>query len=215
MYSNMEGIDRLLVNSLSASIRASLTDEKISKIEQKLEERFGFGFDEFVYKFDKVRKSLFAFESELKEVEDKILRNFISLERHGNETWLVVKNIHLTEILLKTFADEDKKRILDATREKSETIPRVLTQCGIPNTSAYRKMNQMIEEGFVVPAGLAETFEGKRAILYKSVIQQIQINIDRNNVIAKILVPKEVMNSSMLVQMITEMTHGTKKTLAN
>ncbi len=215
LYSKMEGIDRLLVNSLSESIRSELTDEKVSRLEKKIAEDFGLGFDEFVYKFGQVRKSLFAFELELKKIEDNILRNFVTLEKHGDETWLVVKNDHLTEVLLKTFADEDKKHILDATREKAESIPRVLTQCGIPNTSGYRKMNQMIDEGFVVPVGLAETFEGKRAILYKSVIQKIHINIDKNDIVTKILVPEEIITSSPLVQLMTERTCGAKNRLAN
>jgi len=69
-------------------------------------------------------------------------------------------------------------------------------------------MNQLIEDGFVTPIGLAETFEGKRAILYKSIIQKIQIIINRNVIITKILIPKEIVNSSQIVRTITEVIQG-------
>ena len=44
LYSKMEGMDRLLVNSLSESIRSELTDEKVSRLEKKIAEDFGLGF---------------------------------------------------------------------------------------------------------------------------------------------------------------------------
>ena len=106
------------------------------------------------------------------------------------------------EMILKTYADGDKKMILDFTRDKSETVPRILSLCNLPNTSGYRKMNQLIDEGFVVPVGLAESFEGKRAILYKSLIQKIQITINKDNVLTAILVPKEILRSSQVINTV-------------
>ena len=63
-------------------------------------------------------------------------------------------------------------------------------------------MNQLIDEGFVVPVGLAESFEGKRAILYKSLIQKIQITINKDNVLTAILVPKEILRSSQVINTV-------------
>jgi len=69
-------------------------------------------------------------------------------------------------------------------------------------------MNQLIEDGFVTPIGLAETFEGKRAILYRSIIQKIQIIMNRNEIITKILIPKEIIDSSQIVRTITNEIQG-------
>jgi hypothetical protein len=65
-----------------------------------------------------------------------------------------------------------------------------------------------------MPTGLAETFEGRRALLYKSIIQKIQIIINKSDIFAKILVPKETLGSSFMVKMIVELEQG-KRTLAN
>jgi hypothetical protein len=153
-----------------------------------------------------MRNALQKFETEFKDVEDKILRNFLTIERSTpTDTWLVVKDMHLTEIILKTFADSDKKQILDCIRDSPGTIPKTLSSCNLPNTSGYRKMNQLIEDGFVVPTGLTESFEGKRALLYKSIIQKIQIIINKDKVITSISIPRESLKTSQVINTILHM----------
>ena len=125
-----------------------------------------------------------------------------------------MRNRRLTELILKTFADEDKKMILDFMVAKPETIPRTLVLCSIPNTSGYRKMRQLIDNGFVVSTGLVETFEGRRTLLYKSIIQKIQIIIDKGEISTRITVPSEVLNSSIIVKTIVEVSQGRRR-LAN
>lgn len=212
---NMDGIDKLLICAISESIKKEIDCERFSDMESRMESEFGSGFEDLVYKFDEMKMHLNGFESEMKSIENNILRDFVLVETRDSGTWLVIKNKHLTEMILRTFADEDKKKILSSMREKAETIPNVLTCCKIPNTSAYRKMSQLIGEGFVVPAGLEETFEGKRAILYRSVIDSIQIHVDKNSVVTKILVSDEAVRSSLLVRAITHMNRGSAKSLAN
>jgi hypothetical protein len=62
---------------------------------------------------------------------------------------------------------------------------------------------------------LAETFEGKRAILYKSIIQKMQILINANEIIVKILVDQEALDSSEIIRTITEINQNKTKTAAN
>jgi hypothetical protein len=193
----------LLTKAIIQSIQDRLDVEKIQNMNKKLETDHGLKFEEIFNKYDDMRSSLHQFETDLKNIEDNILRNFLTIEKTiKNDTWILVRDKHLAEMILKTFADGDKKMILDLTRDQSETVPRVLSLCNLPNTSGYRKMNQLIDEGFVVPVGLAESFEGKRAILYKSLIQKIQITINRDNILTAILVPKETLRSSQVINTV-------------
>lgn len=199
----MQGLDILLTKAIVQSIQDRLDVEKIQNMNKKLETDHGLKFEEIFNKYDDMRSSLHQFETDLKNIEDNILRNFLTIEKTiKNDTWILVRDKHLAEMILKTFADGDKKMILDLTRDQSETVPRVLSLCNLPNTSGYRKMNQLIDEGFVVPVGLAESFEGKRAILYKSLIQKIQITINRDNILTAILVPKETLRSSQVINTV-------------
>jgi hypothetical protein len=212
----MEGLDTLLLRSIFQSIQDEIDSEKIKNITIKLKQEYGLTFQEVFNKVDDVQTILQKFESDLKDIEDKILRNFLTIEKSTNvETWITVRDKHLAETILKTYADADKKMILDFTRDHSETIPKILNVCNLPNTSGYRKMNQLIEEGFIVPTGLAESFEGKRAILYKSVIQKIQININKDRVVTSISIPKESTRSSQVINMILMINQDSKSVLTN
>lgn len=193
----------MLTKAIVQSIQDKLDVEKIQNMNKKLETDHGFKFEEIFNKYDDMRRSLHQFETDLKNIEDNVLRNFLTIEKTiKNDILILVRDKHLAEIILKTFADGDKKTILDFTRDQSETVPRILSLCNLPNTSGYRKMNQLIDDGFVVPVGLAESFEGKRAILYKSLIQKIQITINRGSILTAIVVPKEALRSSQVINTI-------------
>ncbi|HWP78258.1 MAG TPA: hypothetical protein VNL34_01240 [Candidatus Nitrosotenuis sp.] len=203
----MNSLDILLNKAILQSIQNAIDKEKLRRIELQLHEQ-GFEISEMLSRFGQLRRKLFEFEQDFKKIEDRILRDFLTTEEHSSEIWLVITNKVLTELILKTFADEDKKLILDFTRNNSETIPKILSLCNLPNTSGYRKVKQLIDDGFVIPTGMAETFEGRRTLLYRSIIQKVQIYINKNDVITKILVPKEILNSSLIVKTISDVNEG-------
>ncbi|MEW6587983.1 MAG: hypothetical protein AB1299_02330 [Thermoproteota archaeon] len=203
----MNSLDILLNKAILQSIQNAIDKEKLRRIELQLHEQ-GFEISEMLSRFGQLRRKLFEFGQDFKKIEDRILRDFLTTEEHSSEIWLVITNKVLTELILKTFADEDKKLILDFTRNNSETIPKILSLCNLPNTSGYRKVKQLIDDGFVIPTGMAETFEGRRTLLYRSIIQKVQIYINKNDVITKILVPKEILNSSLIVKTISDVNEG-------
>ena len=212
----VEGLDTLLLRAIFQSIQDGIDSEKIRNINLRLKQEHGLTFQDLFNRFDEMHAVLQKFESNLKDIEDKILRNFLTVEKSTNtETWITIRDKHLAEMILKTYADADKKMILDFTRDHSETIPKILNLCNLPNTSGYRKMNQLIEDGFIVPTGLAESFEGKRAILYKSVIQKIQININKDRVVTSISIPKESIRSSQVINMVLRINQDEVQNMVN
>ena len=212
----VEGLDTLLLRAIFQSIQDGIDSEKIRNINLRLKQEHGLSFQDVFNRFDEMHAVLQKFESNLKDIEDKILRNFLTVEKSTNtETWITIRDKHLAEMILKTYADADKKMILDFTRDHSETIPKILNLCNLPNTSGYRKMNQLIEDGFIVPTGLAESFEGKRAILYKSVIQKIQININKDRVVTSISIPKESIRSSQVINMVLRINQDEVQNMVN
>jgi hypothetical protein len=207
----VNGIDNLLHRAILQSIQNELDSKELQRIKQNLDGQ-GIEFSEMVSRFIDRKKPISGFEEELKKIEDSILKEFLIVD--GSKTWVMIKNRYLTELLLKTFADNDKKLILDFLRSRPETIPRTLASCSLPNTSGYRKIRQLIDDGFVIPTGLVETFEGRRTMLYKAAIQMIQITIDKNEIYAKISVPKEIIASSSIIRTLSEVSQG-KRIMAN
>jgi hypothetical protein len=213
----MNELDSFLLKSILHSIKNEFGFDRVNDLVIKLQQEHSLEFSDWFSKYDKVKKSLVEFETELINIEDKVLRNFLTIEKStvASTGWLVIKNKRSTELILKTFADEDKKLILDLLTIKTETIPNILESCGLPNTSTYRKINQLINDGFVMPVGLAESFEGKRAILYKTIIKEIQIIINKNSIVAKILVPDDLLRSSLIIKTIVEINQNKSNALAS
>jgi len=212
----MLGLDGMLVYAIMQTVKKEISSKDFDGIEHQLQDH-GMQVTDMFYRFPEMKRSLFRFTNELKTIEDKILRNFLTIEQGAktSEIWLAIKNQRLAELILKSFADEEKKAIIGLIRDTPETIPKILERCKIPNTSGYRKMNQLIDEKIVVATGLAETFEGKRAVLYKSIIQKLQILINRNEIVVKILVDQKTLDSSEIIRTITEINQGKAKTAAN
>ncbi len=212
----MRGLDEIIVNAIMHTVKKEISSKDLEDIETQLQ-NYGMKMTEIFYKFPEMKKSLLRFTDDLKIIEDEILKDFLIIEQDPKtpEVWLVIKNQYLTELILKTFADQDKKAIIDLIRDESETIPKILERCKIPNTSGYRKMNQLIDEKMVTPTGMAETFEGKRAILYKSIIQKIQILVNGNEIVTKIAVNHETLKSSEIINTIIAVNQGKTKPLAN
>jgi hypothetical protein len=209
----MNALDVLLHKAMQQAVQNEIDRDRLQHIEKKLQ-NYGIGVSDLINRFDEIRGPLSGFEEELKRIEDKVFREFLVVENIDNETWLTIKNRHLAESILKTFADEDKKRILNFMSTKAETIPKTLALCKIPNTSGYRKVRQLIDDGFVTPSGLVETFDGRRTMLYGAIIQGIQIIIEKSEIFTKIAVPKEILSSSVLVRTISEVSQG-KRNMSN
>ena len=139
----MEGLDVLLSKAIFQSVRDEFDAERIQSINKMLKQEHGITFEKLFNSYDKMRNTLYQFEEDLKDIEDKVLRNFLTIEKTANDTWIIIRDKHLAERILKTFADVDKKTILDCIRDRSETVPRILSLCNLPNTSGYRKINQI------------------------------------------------------------------------
>ena len=212
----MRELDQIIVNAIMHTVKKEISSKDLEDMEQQLQ-NCGMQMTEIFYKLPEMKKSLSRFTDDLKIIEDEILKDFLIVEQDPktSEIWLVIKNQYLTELILKTCADQEKKAIMDLIRDESETIPKILERCKIPNTSGYRKMNQLIDEKMVTATGMAETFEGKRAILYRSIIQRIQILINGNEIVSKISMDHETLNSSEIIRTIIEINQGKTRPLAN
>ena len=100
--------------------------------------------------------------------------------------WITIKEKSLAKLLLETCADEDKKKILDATINTPLTIKEIENVCEIPQTSGYRKINLLIEKHFLIPVGMVRVGGNKMVRQYVSVLDSIRINIDKGTVTVKI-----------------------------
>ncbi|MBI1829795.1 MAG: hypothetical protein HY223_02705 [Thaumarchaeota archaeon] len=105
---------------------------------------------------------------------------------YGNHAKLVtIKDKSIISLILHSYADEDKKKILNTTANKPRIILDIISACKLPQTSSYRKINSLIKNGLLIPDGEVPRKYGKIVTKYVSLFENLEINIVKNDISVK------------------------------
>ena len=196
----MAGLDRLLAKSLDSIIRENLGDKTIQKIENRLFEKHGLSLTQSIEQFNKLDAVLREFFGAGADgLEQRFLKSVCEVNVANNENLVKIENPFLTKIILESFGDDDKKKILSALNGESLIISQIIERCNIPQTSGYRKINALIDEGMLVPSGFVATSDGKKITKYRSIFDNIQIEIVKNKITVVLHLANEDLKSSTVL----------------
>jgi len=101
-----------------------------------------------------------------------------------NSRWIVITGHSATDLILNTLGDKDKKKIMTSVFDNPFIIQEILRSCQIPQTSGYRKINSLIQDGLLIKQGHV-TIDGKKVDKYKSLFKEFVIGIEKNSVFIK------------------------------
>ena len=107
--------------------------------------------------------------------------------------WITIKNLTVARTILASLGDDDKKNILNAVLDKPRTFMEIMEITKLPSSSGYRKVCSLLDNGLLIELNSNINSGGKRKIKYKSIFQNIEINIEKNKIIIKILLTKEAL----------------------
>ncbi len=180
---HMEGLDRLLARSVESTIRDNLGSRTVQKIEERLFEKYGISFAQSMGQFKKLDAVLREFfGAGAAGLEIQFLKAVCEIKPTNDEIWLNIEHSELIKIILESFGDDDKKKILCTLDEEAMITSEIINACGIPPTSGYRKVNSLIDSGLLVPSGHTITHDGKKVTKYKSIFDNIRIDIIQNKI---------------------------------
>ena len=105
---------------------------------------------------------------------------------YGNHNKLAtIKDKSIISLILHSYADEDKKKILNSTANKPRIILDIISTCKLPQTSSYRKINSLIKNGLLIPNGEIPRKYGKIVTKYISLFENLEISIVKNDISIK------------------------------
>ncbi len=200
----MNGLDILLAKSLGSVIKNNLGQRTLQKIEKRLFEKFGISLTQSLLEFHKLDTVLREFFGAGADgLERKFFENLVALDKGSkNQEWLIIEDQALSKIILESFGDDDKKLIMNTLLDKSLIISEVLDRCKIPQTSVYRKINSLIQNGLLTTDGFITTNDGKKVNMYTSLFENLKIDIEKNKVIVKVKLRKNALQNSSVVQVM-------------
>lgn len=200
----MSALDTLLGESLVSQIQDKLGKKTYQKIERRLLERYGLTIIEAMSDFQKIDATLREFFGPgADEIEKDLVENFISLDRSkGEKPWIVIHDQKLAKLMLESFGDSSKKKILDNALAQPNVILDILESCKIPKSSGYRVIKELIDDGFLAERGFATTKDGKKVNKYVSIFENLKFDIQGNKVIAKMQINEDFLKESYIIKVI-------------
>ena len=96
------------------------------------------------------------------------------LKDHDNTLWIELYEHNLTGKIIEVYADSVKRSILlhmDGPVSKIE----LLNHCGASRSSAYRKFNELLQDGFLLPVVSEEST--KHVQLYDKIILKVEFSV--------------------------------------
>jgi len=197
----MTGVDQIFAASLEKIIRDNLGETTIHKIQNRLFEKFGMSITESMMKFDKLDDVLREFFGAGAEgLEKKFLDNICNIKSKKDkaEKRFTISDPTISQSILKAFSDDEMAKILNASIGEPWAISEILEKLGIPKTSGYRKMNELIEEGLMIKSGSELTSNRRMIDKYKSVFDNVNIDFNNKVTVSVQFTPDVAMNSSIL-----------------
>jgi len=90
---------------------------------------------------------------------------------YGNNKMITIKDRSIISLILHSYADDDKKKILNTVVHKPRIILDIINTCKLPQTSSYRKINSLVKNGMLIPYGEVPRKYGKIVIKYVSYLR--------------------------------------------
>ena len=196
-------LDSLLAPALRKSIEDNLGKVTMNKIEQRLMERHGVGVVQAIKEFSKLDSVLREFFGPGAEgLESRFIQNIIKLEssKKESENWIVLKDQILAKTIIESFADEEKKSILESVMNDSLAIADILDKCKISQSSGHEKISYLIENGLLVSNG--DVSDGENSRKYQTAFSNVKMDIEKKSMVVKIQLKKIQLQESAILQVI-------------
>jgi len=182
----MTGVTQLLAKSLEKTMLNNLGETTVRKIQDRLFERYGMSITQSMEEFEKLDSVLREFFGAGAEgLERKFLDSLCSIKskKDQSQTRFTILEPSIGQSILKAYSDDEASKILNASIGESWTILEMLEKLQIPQTSGYRKVNLLIEDGLLIKDGHMISASGRKTDKYKSLFDNVEIDIKNNKVI--------------------------------
>ena len=196
----MNPFDRFLANALETVIRNELGQRTFKKIEKRIHDKYGIEMIDAIKNFHEIDAILREdFGKGADKIEKKFLESIISYTKENKSSWITIYDQNLASLILESFGDPEKKKILECSFQQPNPIMKVVEFCDLPKTSGYRRTNELIKNGLLVETSSETTKEGKRISKYTSLFSQVRIDIGPDILHVQVLMNPDFLKTSNII----------------
>ena len=192
----MTGIDRLISTSLSKIIKNKLNSDERKNLERKLFLEHGMSIKlsiEHFHKFSKTLKNISNIN--IKKFENECINEIIKIKKIDEKYSIKIIDQKLNALILESCGDAETRSILICLFDNELTIPQILKESGVPKTSGYRKIENLIINGLILESGKILS-ESKRISKYRCVFDEIKVGMKKNDIMIQAVINKKIFDES-------------------
>lgn len=194
MLESTDGV--ILEKTFSSIIRKSLGEKPLQVIKKRLAEKYGISLYQAVNqhyeKLSDILKENFA-EGGATNIEKQFLAAIISSQKQttSESKEKVIADTQLVKQIMEDLGDADMMSIINAVMKKPKLVLEILKSCKLPQTSGYRKINKLADDGLLVVSGYDTGSDGRKIFKYTTSFDSITVFMENGK--AKINIkPKKV-----------------------
>ena len=105
----------------------------------------------------------------------------------------------MTETVLEMLGDKDYRKILDLLIDKSLTPYEILKKIKMPQASAYRKIETLVNVGLLVEDEKISEYVGRPAIKLTTLYRGLDMSIVKNRVTVQVKISKNMLQKSTIL----------------
>ena len=192
----MTGIDRLISTSLSQIIKKKLNSDERKNLERKLFLEHGMSIKlsiEHFHKFSETLKNISNIDK--KKFENECINEIIKIKKIDGDYSIKIIDQKIKNLILESCGNAETRSILICLFDNELTIPQILKESGVPKTSGYRKIENLIINGLILESGKILS-ESKRISKYRCVFDEIKVGMEKNDIMIQVLVSKKIFDES-------------------
>ena len=196
----MNPFDRFLASALETVIRKELGQRTFKKVEKRIFEKYNLKIGDAVKSFheiDAVLREYFGKGAD--KIEKQFLDSIIGQKKEESNAWITIYDQKLTALILESFGDPEKKKILEQSFKQPHSITSVLETCDIPKTSGYRITKDLIENGLLVKTSDEFTKDGRNVGIYASLFKRVKIDIESDNLSVQVQMRSDFLKTSNII----------------
>jgi predicted transcriptional regulator len=98
---------------------------------------------------------------------------------------MIINSQKLKQAMLSALADEEMIKILNCSICRAIPVNNIIKECNIPHTTAYRKINWLLDKGLLLIDKIEITSDGKKYSLIRSVLKSLLVRYEYNSLIVE------------------------------
>ena len=200
----MGGIDRLISDALSKEIKKKLNLDMLKKIERELFLDHGMSIKlsiEHFQKFTNVLKK--NSQIDIIKFEKDCINKILKIKKRDDKYNVTIINSAMIDLILDLFRESETRKIISSLLENEYTIPQILKESKVPKTSGYRKIENLILNGFIIESGKVLS-KSKKISKLQCVFQEIKLDIKKEKIIVIGTVSKKMFEKSTSMKSIIQ-----------